>query len=89
MGKHGSARAILAGAAMIALAGCTGVGTATAPDVPGQQVGSTSTAATSQASSAAEGSAAEGRGRESASSATGTPACGWPSSSCRRYSSPK
>jgi hypothetical protein len=77
MGKHGSARAILAGAAVVVLAGCTGVGTATAPDVPGQAVGSTSTAATSQASSAAdgsaaEGSAAEGRGRESASSATGT-----------------
>ena len=77
MGKHGSARAILAGAAIIALAGCTGVGTATAPDVPGQAVGSTSTAAASQASSspassAGEGSAAEGRGRESASSATDT-----------------
>ena len=82
MGKHGSARAILAAAAVVALAGCTGVGTATAPDVPGQAVGSTSTAATSQVSSAAEGSAAEGsaaegsaaegRGRESASSATGT-----------------
>jgi hypothetical protein len=82
MGKDGSARAILAGAAIIALAGCTGVGTATAPDVPGQAVGNTSTAATSPASSAAEGSATEGsategsategRGRESASSTTDT-----------------
>jgi hypothetical protein len=72
MGKHGSARAVLVVAAIFALAGCTGVGTATAPDVPGEAVGSTSTAATSQVSSAAEGSAAEGRGRESASSATDT-----------------
>ena len=63
MGKHGSARAVLVVAAIIALGGCTGVGTATAPDVPGQGVGSTSTAATSPASSAAEGS-----GRQSATS---------------------
>ena len=63
MGKHGSARAVLVVAAIIALCGCTGVGTATAPDVPGQGVGSTSTAATSPASSAAEGS-----GRQSATS---------------------
>jgi hypothetical protein len=66
MGKHGSARAIIVVAAIIALAGCTGVGTATAPDVPGQAVGSTSTAATSPASSAPEGS-----GRQSASSIAG------------------
>lgn len=72
MGKHGSARAVLVVAAIIALGGCTGVGTATAPDVPGQGVGSTSTAATSPASSAAEGSgrqsAAEGSGRQSPTS---------------------
>ena len=61
MGKHGPARAVLAGAAIVVLAGCTGVGTATAPDVPGEAVGSTSTAATSPASSAAQGS-----GRQSA-----------------------
>ena len=66
MGKHGSARAVLVVAAIIALGGCTGVGTATAPDVPGQGVGSTSTAATSPASSAAEGS-----GRQSATSTAG------------------
>ena len=75
MGKHGSARAVLVVAAIIALGGCTGVGTATAPDVPGQGVGSTSTAATSPASSAAEGSgrqsAAEGSGRQSATSTAG------------------
>ncbi len=62
MSKHGSARAVLAGAAIIALAGCTGVGTATAPNVPGEAVGSTSTAAAS--------SAAQGSGRQSATSAT-------------------
>ncbi len=56
MGKHGPARAVLAGAATVVLAGCTGVGTATAPNVPGEAVGSTSTAATSPASSAAQGS---------------------------------
>jgi hypothetical protein len=66
MGKHGSARAVLVVAAIVALAGCTGVGTATAPDVPGQGVGSSSTAATSPASSAAQGS-----GRPSATSTAG------------------
>jgi hypothetical protein len=53
MSKHGSARAVLAGAAIIALAGCTGVGTATAPDIPGQTVRSAAAGATSEASSAA------------------------------------
>jgi hypothetical protein len=53
MSKYGSARAVLAGAAIIALAGCTGVGTATAPDVPGQTVQSTSAGTTSEATSAA------------------------------------
>jgi hypothetical protein len=53
MSKHGSARAVLAGAAIIALAGCTGVGTATAPNVPSPTVRSTSVGATSEASSAA------------------------------------
>ena len=52
MSKHGSARAVLAGAAIIALAGC-GVPAATAPDIPSQTGRSTSTAATSQPSSAA------------------------------------
>ena len=66
MSKHGSARAVLAGAAIIALAGCTGVGTATAPDVPGEAAGSTSTGATSQASSAAPVTG----GRQSATSVT-------------------
>ena len=66
MGKHGSARAVLAGAAIIALAGC-GVPSATAPEIPSQTGRITSTGATSPPSSAGEGS-----GRESASSATDT-----------------
>jgi hypothetical protein len=53
MSKHGWAKVVLAGAAIIVLAGCTGVGTATTPDVPGEAAGSTSTGATSHASSAA------------------------------------
>jgi hypothetical protein len=52
MSKHGSARAVLAGAAIIALAGC-GAPTGTAPDVPGETTPSASTGATSLATSAA------------------------------------
>ncbi len=65
MSKHGSARAVLAGAAIIALAGC-GVPAATAPDIPSQTGKSTSTGATSQPSSAAPVAS----GRQSATSAT-------------------
>jgi len=66
---------ILAG---MTLAGCTGVGTATAPEVPGQTTGSTSTASTSiggtatttaPASSAAPSSSSTG---QSATSVNGT-----------------
>jgi hypothetical protein len=72
MGRHGSARAVLVVATIIALAGCTGVGTATAPDVPGEAVGNTSTAATSATSAtSAASSAAEGSGRQSATSIAG------------------
>ena len=67
MSKHGWAKVVLAGAAIIALAGCTGVGTATAPDVPGETGRSTSTGATAPASSTAPGASA----RQSASSVTG------------------
>ena len=66
MSKHGWAKVVLAGAAIIALAGCTGVGTATTPDVPGETAGSTSTGATSHASSAAPVTS----GRQSATSVT-------------------
>jgi len=65
MSKHGSARAVLAGAAIIALAGC-GVPAATAPDIPSQTGKITSTGATSQPSSAAPVAS----GRQSATSAT-------------------
>ena len=51
MSKHGSARAILAGAALIALAGC-GVPAATAPDVPSETARNTTTGVTAEASSA-------------------------------------
>ena len=89
MGKHGSARAVLVVAAIIALAGCTGVGTATAPDVPGQAVGSTSTAATSATSAtSAASSAAEGSGRQSATSIAGTRQSGTPQSFVKADSIP-
>ncbi len=74
MSKHGSARAVLAGAAIIALAGC-GVPAATAPDIPSQtgpsqtgqsQTGQSQTAATSRPSSAAPVTS----GRQSATSVT-------------------
>lgn len=69
MSKHGSARAVLAGAAIIALAGC-GVPSATAPDIPSQtgpsQTGQSQAGATSRPSSAAPVSS----GRQSATSAT-------------------
>ncbi len=65
MSKHGSARAVLAGAAIIALAGC-GVPAATAPDVPSETGRSTSTGATAQASSAVPATS----GRQNATSAT-------------------
>ncbi len=69
MSKHGSARAVLAGAAIIALAGC-GVPAATAPDIPSQtglsQTGQSQTGATSRPSSAAPVTS----GRQSATSVT-------------------
>ncbi len=55
MSKHGSARAVLAGAAIAAtlvLAGCGGVPKGTRPDVPGENAGGTgAAAATSRLSS--------------------------------------
>ena len=56
MSKHGSARAVLAGAAVaavVALAGCGGVPRGTKPDVPGENAGGTAAAATSRLSSTA------------------------------------
>ena len=53
MSKHGSVRAVLAGAATSVLAGCSGAPMGTAPDIPGESSGSTSTGVKSLASSAA------------------------------------
>jgi hypothetical protein len=56
MSKHGSARAVLAGAAaaaIVVLAGCGGVPKGTEPDVPGNNAGGTAAAATSRLSSTA------------------------------------
>jgi hypothetical protein len=53
MRKHGSVSAALAGLAVIALAGCIGAPTGTAPDIPSESSGSTSAGANSLASSAA------------------------------------
>jgi hypothetical protein len=51
MSKHGSVRAVLAGAAIIVMAGCSGVPSGTRPDVPGEATGGAG--ATSMARSAA------------------------------------
>ena len=76
MSKHGSVTAVLAGAAIMVLAGCTGAPMGTAPDVPGESSGSTSTGVNSLASSAApvvsarpSGSATSARPSGSATSA--------------------
>ncbi len=76
MSKHGSVRAVLAGAAIIVLAGCSGVPMGTAPDIPGESSGSISTGVKSLASSAApvisarpSGSATTARPSGSATSA--------------------
>ena len=39
MSKHGSVRAVLAGVAIIVLAGCTGAPNGTAPDIAGEPSG--------------------------------------------------
>jgi hypothetical protein len=49
MSKRGSAIAVLAGAAIVVLAGCTGEPRGTAPDVPGQTAASSATGSTSAA----------------------------------------
>jgi len=57
MSKHGLAGAVLAGAAVIVLAGCSGVPSGTAPDVPGEATGGPG--ATSMAHGAAPASAGQ------------------------------
>ena len=87
MGKRRPARAVLVGAAILVLAGCTGVPKGTAPDVPGEGAGSTATSATSPGAAPAStgqqspGQQSTGRqssGRQSAGSGThGGVASGW------------
>ena len=76
MSKHVSVMAVLAGAAIIVLAGCSGAPMGTAPDIPGESSGSISTGLKSLASSAApvisarpSGSATSARPSGSATSA--------------------
>jgi len=57
MSKHGLVRAVLASAAVIVLAGCSGVPSGTAPDVPGEATGGPG--ATSMAHGAAPASAGQ------------------------------
>jgi hypothetical protein len=71
MSKRGSAIAVLAGAAIVVLAGCTGEPRGTAPDVPGQTAASSATGSTS----AAPGTSGAPSGQHSA---TGTPAVASP-----------
>ncbi len=83
MSKHGSARAILAGAALIALAGC-GVPAATAPDVPSETARNTTTGVTAEASSAAPVTS----GRQSATSVTSGRQSAVPVTSGRQSAAP-
>ena len=69
MSKHGSARVVLAGAAIVAtaaLAGCGGVPKGTKPDVPGENAGGTAAAA---ATSRLSSTAALSNGLQSAAAA--------------------
>ena len=65
MSKHGSAKAVLAGAAILTLAGC-GVPAATTPDIPSATARTATAGATSEASSATPA----GSAHQSATSAT-------------------
>ena len=58
MRKHGSVSAVLAGLAVIVLAGCIGTPAGTAPDIPGKSSGSTLAGANSLAPSAAPATSA-------------------------------
>ncbi len=80
MSKHGSVTAVLAGAAIMVLAGCTGAPMGTAPDVPGESSGSTSTGVNSLASSAAPVVSA----RPSGSATSARPSGARPSGSATR-----
>lgn len=77
MSKHGSARALLAGAAIaasLAVAGCGGVPTGTRPDVPGENAGGTgAAAASSRLSSAGPLSTLQGAAAKSFAKANSIP----------------
>jgi len=78
MSKHGSARAILAGAAIVAmagcaLAGCSGVPAGTRPDVPGPGGNTGPTAGSSNAANATS----QGSGMAPAATQQGAPAEGF------------
>ena len=77
MGKHQSVRAALAAAALIALVGCSGIGTGTQPDVPGETSAPASTLA-SGASSVSTGQPSTGQQSTATSASTAQP--GGPSS---------
>ena len=81
MNKHGSVRAGLAGAAFIVLAGCSGAPMGTAPDIPGESPGSTSTGVKSLASSAAPVISARPSGSPISPRPSGSPTSPRPSGS--------
>lgn len=81
MSRYGSARAILAGAALGVLAGCTGTPSGTVPHVPGQGAGSTS------ASTAARGASTVPSGSARPGTTAGTTGLGVPSKTFARANS--
>lgn len=73
MNRHGSARAVLAGLAVIAVAGCAGMPTGTTPNVPGQGVGSTSASTAARAASPASSASARPETTTAIATGQGTP----------------
>ncbi len=73
MSRHGSAGAVLAGLAVIAVAGCTGTPTGTAPTVPGHGVGSTSASTAARAASPASSASARPGTATATATGQGTP----------------
>jgi len=92
MGKHRSVRAVLVGAALVALAGCSGAGTGTQPDVPGETSAPASTPAPGASSvgptSASGQQSVRPSGPQSATSVTGTRQGAAPGSFARANSIP-
>jgi hypothetical protein len=84
MSRHGSVRTVLAGAAILVLAGCTGAPTGTAPDVPGESSGSTSTGVNSRTSSAAPVISARPSGSATSARPSGSATRARPSGSATR-----